>query len=110
MSLLYLTNFRLGDWVRATFSKKTAGDGEMTDEERELDRRAKDLAKQARKLQDQVERSKVKTEKADKIEKAGREKEEEDIVPLGADLQPVPVRSERDLSVPAAKQAKGSRS
>jgi hypothetical protein len=57
VSLLYLTNFRLGDWVRSTFAKQTAGAEGMSDEERELERRAKDLEKQARKLQEQVEKS-----------------------------------------------------
>ena len=46
VSLLYLTNFRLGDWVRATFSEKAAGGEEMSDEEGELEERAKDLGKQ----------------------------------------------------------------
>ena len=110
ISLLYLTNFRLSDWVRGTFAKKAAGEEEMTDEELELARRAKDLAKQARKLQEQVERSKAKTDKAEKTEKPGQEKEEEGKVPLGADLQPVPEPSVRDLSITAAKQAKTSRS
>jgi S-DNA-T family DNA segregation ATPase FtsK/SpoIIIE len=109
VSLLYLTNFRLGDWVRATFSKRVQGTEEMSDEERELDKRARDLEKQARKLQEQVDRSKGKAEKTDKSEKPGREKEEEKI-PLGADLQPVPEPSVRDLSITAAKQAKASRS
>src|SRR6185436_14284370 len=104
----YLTNFRLGDWVRTTFGKKAAGDEEMTDEERVLDRRAKDLEKQARKLQEQVERSKSKAEKAEKP--ARTEEKEEDKVPLGADLQPVPEPSVRDLSIPAAKQAKCAKS
>jgi len=107
VSLLYLTNFRLGDWVRATFGKKVAGDEEMTDEERELEKRAKDLERQARKLQDQVERTKGKTEKADKPAK--EDAKEEDKVPLGADLQPVPEPAVRDLSIPAPKQARSSR-
>jgi DNA segregation ATPase FtsK/SpoIIIE, S-DNA-T family len=107
VSLLYLTNFRLGDWVRATFRKKVAGEEEMTDEERVLERRAKDLEKQARKLQEQVERAKPKAEKAEKLPKA--DEKAEDRIPLGADLQPVPEPAVRDLSIPAPKQARGSR-
>ena len=111
VSLLYLTNFRLGDWVRATFSRKAAGAEGMTDEERELEKRAKELEKQARKLQEQVERSKGKAEKSEKTEKSPKEKadDEELKVPLGADLQPVPEPAVRDLSVPSPKQARPSR-
>ena len=55
----------------------------MTSEERALTRRARELEKQARKLQDQVERS-----------------------GLGADLKPVPAPTVRDLSVPQARPGK----
>jgi S-DNA-T family DNA segregation ATPase FtsK/SpoIIIE len=109
VSLLYLTNFRLGDWVRATFSKKGEGAEEMSDEERALEKRAKDLEKQARKLQEQVERSKGKGEKPEKPAKE-KESDVEEKIPLGADLQPVPEPAVRDLSVPSPKQARGTRS
>ena len=101
ISLLYLTNFRLGDWVRATFAKKSAGSADMTDEERELERRAKDLEKQAKKLQEQVEKA-----RPAKAAKGDREDKEEDKVGLGADLKPVPAPTVRDLSVPTAKPGK----
>ena len=116
VSLLYLTNFKLGVWLRAFVDKKFEGGKEMTDEERELEQRAKDLQKQARKLQDQVERNKAKTdkpEKADKPEKPEKpgkpakvEEPEEEKIPLGADLQPVPEPAVRDLSITAAKVPK----
>jgi DNA segregation ATPase FtsK/SpoIIIE, S-DNA-T family len=96
VSLLYLTNFRLGDWVRSTFTKRAAGAEGMSDEERELERRAKDLEKQARKLHEQVEKSRpAKTGKG--------EREAEEKSGLGADLKPVPEPMVRDLSVPTAK-------
>ena len=107
VSLLYLTNFKLGMWLRAMFEKKTAGAEDMTDEELELEQRAKELEKQARKLQEKVERSKGKSEKPEKPGKF--EEPEGNKIPLGADLQPVPEPSVRDLSITAAKQAKGSR-
>jgi DNA segregation ATPase FtsK/SpoIIIE, S-DNA-T family len=78
ISLLYLTNFQLGEWLRALWHRRTApaADG-TTEEEQALERRARELEKQARKLKEQVERS-----------------------GLGADLQPVPKPTVRDLSVP----------
>ncbi len=78
ISLLFLTNFRLGDWIRAVVSKKP-GD-KQTFEEEALERRRRDLDEQAKKLQEEVARS-----------------------GLGADLQPVPEPTVRDLSVPQAK-------
>ena len=104
VSLLYLTNFKLGVWLRTLFDKKPEGVEKMSPEERELEKRARDLEKQAKKLQEQVERTKS---KPDKTEKAPKTQEpEEDKIPLGADLQPVPEPSVRDLSITAAKQAR----
>jgi DNA segregation ATPase FtsK/SpoIIIE, S-DNA-T family len=99
VSLLFLTNFRLGEWIRTTIARKAGEDEEMTEEERALERRAKDLEKQARKLQEQVERSKAKPDKA-KPEKVEADDEKSG---LGADLQPVPEPTVRDLSIPAVK-------
>ena len=79
ISLLYLTNFRLGAWLRAAWVRKVK-DEDWTPEEKELARKAKDLEKQARKLQEQVERS-----------------------GLGPDLKPVPAPQVRDLSIPQAR-------
>lgn len=83
ISLLYLTNFRLGDWLRQMWNRKRKDEDEdkdWTPEEKVLARKARDLEKQARKLQEQVERS-----------------------GLGADLQPVPAPQVRDLSIPQAR-------
>src|SRR6202000_298467 len=57
-------------------------------EEVALERKARDLQKQAKKLQDEVERNGDKNP-----ERSG----------IGADLQPVPEPTVRDLSVPQAK-------
>jgi len=88
ISLLFLTNFQLGEWIRAIFSKHSATDetGQKSPEEIALERRASELESQTKKLQDEVARS-----------------------GLGADLQPVPEPTVRDLSVPQAKPTTGAR-
>jgi len=86
ISLLFLTNFQLGDWLRAVWGRRAAVGGEPAGEEQALERRARDLQKQARKMQEEGEG-----------ERSG----------LGADMQPVPAPTVRDLSVP--QQSKTSR-
>jgi len=83
ISLLFLTSFRLGDWLRGRFTGEldTAG---MTEEEIALERRARDLEKRKQALEAEVART-----------------------GLGQDLQPVPPPNVRDLSVPQAKPARG---
>jgi S-DNA-T family DNA segregation ATPase FtsK/SpoIIIE len=85
ISLLFLTNFRLGEWIRAIFEKQptVAETGKKSAEEIELERRARDLEKQAKQLQEQVARS-----------------------GLGADGLPVPEPTVRDLSVPQSGQGR----
>ena len=84
ISLLFLTNFQLGEWLRAFWRRRTdPTGGAKTEEEIALERRARELEKQARKLKEQVERS-----------------------GLGADLQPVPKPTVRDLSVPQGAPAR----
>jgi S-DNA-T family DNA segregation ATPase FtsK/SpoIIIE len=80
ISLLFLTNFHLGVWIRALVKPKEAAAAEKPEEETALDKRARELEKQAMKLQEEVEHS-----------------------GLGADMQPVPEPTVRDLSVPQAK-------
>ncbi|MBA4150707.1 MAG: DNA translocase FtsK [Verrucomicrobia bacterium] len=97
VSLLFLTNFQLGTWVRALWSpegffKKSSG----TDEEKELERRARELEKQAKKLQENIG-----TSPKPKKESIFAATEPEEIKPsgLGADGKPVPEPMIRDLSV-----------
>ena len=85
VSMLLLTNFRLGEYLRAWFGEKLETKG-MTAEEVALERRARDLEKQAKKLQEEVTRTGA----------SG----------LGADMKPVPPPNVRDLSVPQAKSAR----
>ena len=80
ISLLFLTNFRLGDWIRRLLNKEPAEAEPESADEIALDRRARELERQAKKLKEEVERS-----------------------GLGADMQPVPEPTVRDLSVPQAK-------
>ncbi len=80
IGLLFLTNFRLGGWIRRAFGREAAGEEPAAIEEAALDRRARELEKQAKKLQEEVARR-----------------------GLGADLQPVPEPQVRDLSVPQVK-------
>jgi DNA segregation ATPase FtsK/SpoIIIE, S-DNA-T family len=86
ISLLFLTDFQLGRWVRKFWGPKVEATVELDPEEAALERRARDLQKQARKLQEEVERS-----------------------GLGADLQPVPEPTVRDLSVSQAKSARAKK-
>ncbi len=80
ISLLFLTNFRLGDWIRHFIQKAPGEARPKTLEESALERRARDLQERAEKLQEEVSRS-----------------------GLGADMQPVPEPTVRDLSVPQGK-------
>src|SRR5579859_5445236 len=84
ISVLFLTNFRLGEWIRGFLEKMPASIDAKPEpkspEEGALERRARELERQAKKLQEEVART-----------------------GLGADMQPVPEPTVRDLSVPQAK-------
>jgi DNA segregation ATPase FtsK/SpoIIIE, S-DNA-T family len=82
ISLLFLTNFQLGEWIRRLWGRRAAADGGVTAEEAMLERRARDLQKQVKKLVDEGEPS-----------------------GLGQDLQPVPAPTVRDLSVSQPSKA-----
>jgi len=84
ISVLLLTNFQLGEWLRAAWGQRAAATGEMTPDEEALERRARELQREKKKLEEEVERSS-----------------------LGADLQPVPEPTVRDLSVPQSKLSRG---
>ncbi len=85
ISLLFLTNFQLGEWLRALAARRAAVREASTPDEA-LDRRARELEKQAQKLEQEVARS-----------------------GLGADMQPVPEPTVRDLSVSQAKPGAAGR-
>jgi DNA segregation ATPase FtsK/SpoIIIE, S-DNA-T family len=83
ISLLFLTNFQLGAWVRKVWDKRALAKLGGTPEEQLLKRRALELEKKTKELELEVTRS-----------------------GLGADLQPVPEPKVTDLSVPQAKARK----
>jgi S-DNA-T family DNA segregation ATPase FtsK/SpoIIIE len=86
ISLLFLTNFRLGEWLRGWVTGEYLPAPDATDEEVALEKKARDLEKKRRVLEQEVEKTAT---------AAG--------VGLGQDLQPVPEPTVRDLSVPQAK-------
>jgi S-DNA-T family DNA segregation ATPase FtsK/SpoIIIE len=93
ISLLYLTNFKLGEWCRHWWAIQFGGSSAAAlANEKELERRARLLEKQARQLQDQLDKS---------------SKGPATTVPsgLGADMKPVPEPTVRDLSVPQSNAA-----
>jgi DNA segregation ATPase FtsK/SpoIIIE, S-DNA-T family len=81
ISVLYLTNFKLGVWLNRLWATRSVSTGNAQEEA--LERRARDLEKQKKQLEDQVAKS-----------------------GLGADLKPVPEPTVRDLSVPQPKSGK----
>ncbi len=101
ISMLFLTNFQLGRWLQSVMSRGPDDAEGLTPEERELQHRADQLSRQARELQEQLDRS----------GRGGRaEKDKPAETPgLGADLQPVPEPTVRDLSVPQPRAAKGAK-
>jgi len=57
ISLLFLTNFQLGEWIRGFWSKDAApGKEGATEEEQDLERRARELQKQKKQLEEEVAR------------------------------------------------------
>ncbi len=91
ISLIYLTNFKLGEWCRQFLGKEPAAVA-ASGKDGDLQKRAKDLEKQAKKLQEQLDKS-TKTAAAKVSEPSG----------LGPDMRPVPEPMVRDLSVPQIK-------
>jgi S-DNA-T family DNA segregation ATPase FtsK/SpoIIIE len=84
ISLIYLTNFQLVSWIRSLFTRPpTPWPPTEPMDEKTLARRARELEKEARKLQEEMARS-----------------------GLGVDLQPVPPPTVRDLSVPTPRFAR----
>ncbi|MGA2749108.1 MAG: DNA translocase FtsK [Verrucomicrobiota bacterium] len=88
ISLIYLTNFKLGQWCRQLWAGHPYP---SLPADADLQRRARDLEKQARKLQEQLDKSSKSTAKLPEPSA------------LGPDLRPVPEPTVRDLSVPQPK-------
>jgi S-DNA-T family DNA segregation ATPase FtsK/SpoIIIE len=95
ISLLFLTNFQLGEWIRILLRKDAvpAEDAFKSAEELALEKRARELEKQKRKLEEEVGQA-GKSAPAEKAPNSG----------IGADMQPVPEPTVRDLSIPQASK------
>jgi len=91
ISVLFLTNFQLGNWIRELMHKEksAAADEFKSAEEINLEKRSAELEKQKRKLEEEVGRG---------------EKTEKTASGLGADGLPVPEPTVRDLSYPQASK------
>ena len=93
ISLLFLTNFHLGGWIRVLLQKAPAAEDEAKSaDELALEKRARELEKQKRALEQEVQKSSGSSAPIS-ITPSG----------LGADGLPVPEPTVRDLSVPQAK-------
>jgi len=92
ISLLFLTNFRLGEWLRGWVTGEYIPAPNVPPEEVALEKKARDLEKKRRVLEQEVEKTAERT-----------------AVGLGQDLQPVPEPTVRDLSVPQAKPGRGKK-
>ncbi len=101
VSLLFFTSFQLGPWLRELASRFAKEQTPATEAERALDDRAKELARRAKKLEEEVGKASKLEEKAAK----GDKKAPPEKSGLGADLKPVPEPTVRDLSVPKARKA-----
>jgi S-DNA-T family DNA segregation ATPase FtsK/SpoIIIE len=95
ISLIFLTDFQLVEWVRSLRAAKKET-SPLAAKEKEIDRRQQEVAEDARKLQDEIG-------KAEKPKKTRAEPAPVEVAAkpeLGADGQPVPEPMVRDLSVP----------
>ena len=89
VSLLFLSSFQLGHWIRRVFTREPIVEGEPAPQEQELEKKARVLGQQVKQLEEEVARR----------------------TSLGADLQPVPKPIVRDLSVPQpSKNGRGKTS
>jgi len=65
ISLLFLTNFQLGEWLRAAWAsrheKPVENDANWTPEEKALARKARELQRETEKIKQQVEKQKPKS-------------------------------------------------
>ncbi len=94
VSVLILTNFKLGEWLQAWFDGEElpVAKAGATAAEAALERRARDLEKKKRDLEEQVANATTVTGKSIPTGPA-----------LGQDFKSVPEPNVRDLSVPQAK-------
>jgi len=100
ISLIFLTNFHLLDWFRSLRAGPAGNEAPLAEAgEKALEKKARDLEKQKRKLEEDLAKS-ARPEKNDPQESPFPTAEPAEKVGLGADGQPVPEPTVRDLSVP----------
>ena len=94
IGILFLTNFKLGEWLQARFDGESlpVAKAGATAAEAALERKARDLEKKKRELEEEVAKSSIVMGKSIPTGPA-----------LGQDFKSVPEPNVRDLSVPQAK-------
>ncbi len=108
ISLYLLTDFQFGNWLRTLWQKKEdEADAFKPGDEKSLEKRARELEKQASVLQGKLDRAARKGGAEDKggqpEAKSSPAEDADNPQGLGADMQPVPEPTIRDLSVPAPR-------
>ena len=86
ISVVMLTNFHVGGWLRQKWAQRGKAGPAPSREEQVLEKRARELKKQAKELEEQIERT-----------------------GLGADGKPVPEPMVRDLSIPQNRSGRGKK-
>ena len=94
IGILFLTNFKLGEWLQAWFDREElpVAKAGASAAEAALERKARELEKKKRELEEEVAKSTIVTGKTIPTGPA-----------LGQDFKSVPEPNVRDLSVPQAK-------
>ena len=101
ISLYGLSNFQLGEWVRAWWQRRAEAKRQAPDA-KALARQAEELEKEAKRLQAELDRAGLK--EGAPAKPAGQAPPGAPVPPgLGADLKPIPEPTVRDLSVPQLK-------
>ncbi|MCC6232034.1 MAG: DNA translocase FtsK [Verrucomicrobiales bacterium] len=114
LALLGLTDFQLFDWIRDAWRRRQEAAEASLDEELRLQKKAQQLEKEARRLQEMVDRERTTTARPSRAEakaaataasesKSKTDPAAADTFGVGPDLQPLPEPTVRDLSVPQPK-------
>lgn len=102
IALYGLTNFQLGEWLRVVWQRWRAPTEIIPGDEKSMERRTRELEKEARRLQAELDQV---TRANGKASKPAKDEGDEALPGLGPDLQPVPEPTVRDLSVPQLRAA-----
>jgi S-DNA-T family DNA segregation ATPase FtsK/SpoIIIE len=102
LSLLALSDFQLFDWIRNWWRRRREAAEANLDEEVRLQRKAQQLEREARRLQELVDRESP-------ARGEGATTTGAPAAGVGPDLRPVPEPTVRDLSIPQLKSGKAAR-